>query len=216
MRNSDFETQTATHHDRRIDMRIALFTLALVFAVSLTAIAEEPKLESIFNGKDLSGWTAKNADCWSVKDGILQLHNDAKKKGDILRTEKSYKDFIVQVEFKFQSGRIDSGVFIRNTKEQIQIGESGSLKRDMTASPYIPGKGYPVEAAGVKELLKMEDWNTLKIRAVGNKYTTWLNGKEVMNYESASAAKEGPIGIQLHPGREMKMQYRNIVAAEIK
>lgn len=80
----------------------------------------------------------------------------------------------------------------------------------MTASPYIPGKGYPVEAEGVKELLKLKDWNTLKIRCVGPKYTTWLNGKEVMNYESASASKKGKLGIQLHGKREMEIHYRNI------
>lgn len=194
-----------------------LLSFALCLTLFSNAFAEEPKLESIFNGKDLSGWKAKHDECWTVKDGVLTVKNNAKKAGDILSTDQKYKDFIVQVEFKFVSGRIDSGIFIRNQKEQIQIGESGSLKRDMTASPYIPGKGYPVEAEGVKELLKMDDWNTLKVRAVGNKYTTWLNGKEVMNYESGSAAKEaGPIGIQLHGSRVMEMQYRNIEAAEIK
>ena len=61
-------------------------------------------------------------------------------------------------------GTIDSGIFIRTEKQQIQIGESGSLKRDLTGSPYIPGKGYPVEAENVKELLKMDDWNTMKVK----------------------------------------------------
>ena len=36
----------------------------------------------------------------------------------------------------------------------------------MTGS-YISGKGYPVEAKGVKELLKLDDWNTMKICAEG-------------------------------------------------
>ena len=85
----------------------------------------------------------------------------------------------------------------------------------MTASPYIPGKGYPVEAEGVKELLKLDDWNTLRIRAVGKTYTTWLNGAEVMSYTSASAVEEGPLGIQLHGGREMTIQYRNMSVTEL-
>ena len=91
----------------------------------------------------------------------------------------------------------------------------GGLKRDLTASPYIPGKGYPVEAKGIKELLKLDDWNTLRIRAVGPTYTTWLNGEEVMNYTSASAIVEGPLGIQLHGGREMTIQYRNMGVTEL-
>ena len=98
----------------------------------------------------------------------------------------------------------------------IQIGESGSLKRDMTCSPYIPGKGYPVEAEDIDKLFKPSDWNTIKVRAVGNKYTTWLNGQEVMNYQSTDGIAEGPIGLQLHPNREMGIDFRNIRIGKIK
>lgn len=118
------------------------------------------------------------------------------------------------MEFRFVHGTIDSGIHLRNS-DQIQIGISGSLKRDMTCSPYIPGKGYPVEASNVAKLLKAKDWNKLKIRAIGPKYTTWLQGKEVMNYESDSAKKEGPIGIQLHGNRNMKIDFRNIMVKEL-
>ena len=55
----------------------------------------------------------------------------------------------------------------------------------------------------------------MKIRAVGPKYTTWLQGKEVMNYESGSAKKEGPIGIQLHGNRNMKIDFRNVTVSEL-
>ncbi len=171
----------------------------------------------LFDGKSLDAWVpSKVPECWTAKKGVLVCKNNKQKKGDILHTKQAYKDFICELDFKFISGRIDSGVHVRNDKDQIQIGESGSLKRDMTASPYIPGKGYPVEAAGVKDLLKLKDWNTLRIRCVGPKYTTWLNGKEVMNYESASASKKGPLGIQLHGSREMEIHYRNIRVAPIE
>ncbi|HIL56212.1 MAG TPA: DUF1080 domain-containing protein, partial [Verrucomicrobia bacterium] len=113
-------------------------------------------------------------------------------------------------------GTVDSGIYVRNSREQIQIGISGSLKRDMTGSPYISGKGYPVEAKGIKDLLKLDDWNTMKIRVKGKKYTVWLAGKEVMKYESETAPKKGKIGIQLHGGRVMSIEYRNMKAAPIK
>jgi len=191
---------------------IALF-LVLVTAACSSA---EPEMPSIFNGKDLNGWTTpKYPGCWTVKDGVLTVTSNAERKGENLNTLKSYRDFVVQVDFKFGGGTVDSGIFIRNNREQIQIGISGSLKRDMTASPYIPGKGYPVEAKGVKELLRLDDWNTLRVRAVGKTYTTWLNGAEVMNYTSASAIEQGPLGIQLHAGRKMTIQYRNMTATEL-
>ena len=85
----------------------------------------------------------------------------------------------------------------------------------MTASPYISGKGYPVEATGVAELLKLDGWNAMTIVALGKNYTVWLNGRHVMTYDSESAAQKGPVGIQLHGGRDMSIDYRNITLAEL-
>lgn len=85
----------------------------------------------------------------------------------------------------------------------------------MTCSPYIPGKGYPVEASGVKELLKSDDWNSIQVRAEGNHYTAWLNGQKVMEYTSDTATEMGPVGIQLHPGREMSIEFRNLMLGEL-
>ncbi len=171
---------------------------------------------SIFNGEDLTGWTSENPACWTAKDGILHAANDPDQKGDILQTGKSYRNFIFQADFKFGTGRIDTGVFLRDTKEQIQIGESGSLKRDMTALPYIPGKGYPIQVETGTKALKLDDWNTIKVQVIGNTYTTWLNGVEVMTYESETIVPEGPIGIQVHPKREMSVDFRNILAQELE
>ncbi|MBK8502895.1 MAG: DUF1080 domain-containing protein [Saprospiraceae bacterium] len=183
----------------------------LLFILPLITFAQEPEMKSIFNGKDLTGWaTPEVKEAWKANDGVLLVMNDPEKKGDILWTEKSYKDFIIKGDFKFGKGTVDSGFFIRNENDQIQIGISGSLKRDMTCSPYIPGKGYPVEASGVKDLLNLDDWNTIQVKAMGNQYTAWLNGVEVMQYTSETASEEGPIGIQLHPGREMSIEYRNL------
>jgi len=174
------------------------------------------KFDNLFNGKNLAGWTSKNEVCWEAKDGILHAKNDPEQKGDILQTRKSYKDFVFQADFKFGEGKIDTGIFLRDTKEQIQIGESGSLKRDMTALAYIPGKGYPIQNGKAQEVFDMENWNRIKVRVRGNTYTTWLNGKEIMTYASDTIIPEGPIGIQVHPKREMSLQYRNIMVREIQ
>ena len=195
----------------------SLTFLALI-ASSTQAAKENPqKLKSIL-GDDLSGWKEPagndKANWYTVKDGVLVIQSGPKKKGSVLWTEKKFKDFIVELDFRFGEGTVDSGVHVRN-RDQIQIGISGSLKRDMTCSPYIPGKGYPVEAKNIKKLLKAKDWNTMRIRAVGKKYTVWLQGEEVMNYESSSAIEEGPIGIQLHGNRNMGIDYRNIKVAEL-
>lgn len=193
--------------------RILICTVA--FAALSSALVAQEKFEPVFNGKDLSGWKAPEKNVWYlVQDGILQLRSSEDKKGSVLWTEKEYENFVMELEFKFISGTIDSGVHVKSD-DQIQIGISGSLKRDMTASPYIPGKGYPVEAEGVKELLKMDDWNQMRIEVRGTEYVVSLNGKKVMTYKSESGKAKGPIGLQLHGDRDMAIDYRNLKVEEL-
>jgi hypothetical protein len=166
--------------------------------------------EKIFNGTGLEGWKVKGAEYWSAADGVLKGESDDKKQASTLWTDKSYKDFTMELDFRF-AGDVDSGVFLRGENDQIQIGTSRSLKRDMTCSPYIGSKGkYPQEAAGVKELLKEGDWNHMKIVAKGNTYTVTLNGKQVIEYVSDTAKTEGQLGLQVHPGVKMKIEYKNV------
>ena len=178
----------------------------------------EPKLKPIFNGKDLSGWEVPDgndeAGWYKAVEGVLKIQSGPKKKGSILWSKKKYRNFVVEFEFRMGEGRVDSGMHVR-TKDQIQIGISGSLNRDMTCSPYIPGKGYPVEAKNIKKLLRPKDWNTMRIQAIGKEYTVWLQGEKVMTYKSDSAIDEGPIGIQLHGGRNMGIDYRKLKLAEL-
>lgn len=199
--------------------RIFTFIFIAVFVSNCFGQVNEPQMETIFDGDDLEHWEVpENNVWWSMDEGSLWAKSDSSKTGSILWTKKKYKDFIVQMDFKFGDGIVDSGIFMRGDDEknaQIQIGESGSLKRDMTASPYVPKQGYPVEAEGIKELLKTDDWNTIKAVAIGNTYKVWLNGIEVMNYTLDNANLEGPIGIQLHPNRAMSIQFKNILAAEL-
>ncbi len=190
--------------------------LLLIACLLLSAPVFADGLPPAFNGKDFAGWKVPKENLWwTVQDGVMQVRSDPEQQGSTLFTKREYGDFIMQLEFKMGEGTVDSGVFIRGKHDQIQIGESGSLKRDMTASPYIPGKGYPKEADGVADLLKQHEWNAMTIVAVGDNYTVWLNGKLVMNYQSETASERGPIGIQLHPSRDMAIDFRNIRIAEL-
>lgn len=176
-------------------------------------------MKVVFNGENLDHWEIpKDNAFWTIEEGTLWAKSDVDKTGSILWTKKKYTDFVIQLDFKFGEGTIDSGIFMRGDNAlcpQIQIGESGSLKRDMTGSPYVVKKGYPVEGKGVKKLLKLDDWNTIKTTAIGNIFTVWLNGKKVSTYTHENATLEGPIGLQLHPGREMSIQFKEIHIGEL-
>lgn len=195
--------------------RIFLILMACMF--SFQAEAQKVKMKSIFNGKNLKGWQVPDDNIWwTAEGGILTTKSDPSKKGSILWTKKTFGNFVIELDFLMREGVVDSGIFLRSEQDQIQIGISGSLKRDLTGSPYIPGKGYPIEATGVEELLKPDDWNTMKVRLVDETYVVWLNGKEVMTYTSENMPEKGPIGLQLHANNEMTVDFRNIRVGEVK
>lgn len=172
------------------------------------------KYESYFDGSDLSRWLIpKNNIWWAVQDKVLKVKSGPHQKGSILWTKDKFENFRVRFKFKFGKGTVDSGIFMRGddaSNPQIQIGISGSLKRDMTGSPYVPQQGYPKEAKLVKQLLNQNDWNKMEAEAIGNRYRVWLNDKQVMDYTLEEANLIGPVGIQLHSKRDMEIWYKSI------
>lgn len=196
-------------------MKKMIIAFVLFFGLHICMQAQDPTLKKIFNGKNLKGWVVPMAsDEWTVSKGVLFVKNNAEKKGAILWTDNQFENFIFQTDFLMGDGTVDSGIFLRSENDQIQIGISGSLKRDLTASPYIPKLKYPVEAQ-VKDILKPKEWNNMKIKVVDKTYTVWLNDIEVMTYTSQFIPAKGPIGIQLHPGNQMSVSYKNIRLAEL-
>ena len=203
----------------------SLRLLAAFAALVVSASAADVKLESAFNGKDLTGWKTSGDDAfWTATDGILTGENKEAfkdyKKGNMLYTEKSYQDVVIECECRF-SGEIDSGIMVRKDAAgkkdiQMQIGVSRSLKKDMTGAFYI-GK-YPEAgwAPKVATLWKNNEWNKIRFQAKGDTYTVWINGEQVSNYVDAGYPKAAPIGLQVHGSVKMKVEYRHIAVAEIK
>ena len=203
----------------------SLRLLAAFAALVVSASAADVKLESAFNGKDLAGWKTSGPDAfWTAADGVLAGENKESfkdyKKGNMLYSEKSYQDVVIECEVRF-SGEIDSGIMVRKDAAgkkdiQMQIGVSRSLKKDMTGAFYV-GK-YPEAgwAPKVATLWKNGEWNKVRLQAKGDTYTVWINGEQVANYVDAGYPKAAPVGLQVHGGVKMKVEYRNLAIAELK
>ena len=174
----------------------------------------ESKFSSYFDGNDLSKWKIpENNIWWTIDDKTLKVKSGPDQKGSTLWTKDEFENFRVRLKFKFGEGTVDSGIFMRGddaSNPQIQIGISGSLKRDMTGSPYVPKQGYPKEAVLTASVLKQNDWNEMEAEALGNRYRVWLNGKQVMDYTMENANLSGPVGLQLHAKRDMEIWYKSI------
>lgn len=197
--------------------------LAFSFIAACVCVAAEPQLEPLFNGKDLTHFKAGDSTAfWRVEGGVLIGENDAAKKGNYLWTEKEYGDFVIEFDARWKGTPprgADTGIEMRKPNIQLQIGVSGSLKVDMTGSWYTGGKERYPEAGQAKEaktLMKPEgEWNHFRIQAKGDTFTCWINGQKASEYTDPKFSGAAPIGLQIHPGVEMKCEYRDVKIAEL-
>jgi uncharacterized protein (DUF427 family) len=138
---------------------------------------------NLFNGKDLNGWTMGSTN-WVVEaDGLLALKNreDGKMRNEwYLWTEKTYGDFILELDYKVPTDRANSGVFIRTAdkKNPVQTGieiQVGNANPDRPLSRGAVGGIYDLVAPKVNAH-KPGEWNHYRIACQGSKITIVLNG----------------------------------------
>ena len=200
-----------------------VLTFSLAFATAVAGTAEEPKLQPLFNGKDLSNFKAEGAaEFWRIENEVLIGENNAAKKEHYLWTDKSYGDFVLEFDVRWKATAdrgVDTGIEMRQPKIQLQLGVSGSLRVDMSGSFYTGGKpAYPEagQAKEAKKLMKPEgEWNTFRIQAKGDTFTCWINGQKASEYTDPKFSGAAPLGLQIHGGVEMKCEYRNVKIAEL-
>jgi hypothetical protein len=80
------------------------------------------------------------ANIWTVKDGAIVGIKDEKKSGLMFYTKRKYEDFDLPLKVMW-TGIMDLGVFLRKLELMVQLGQSNSLKVDMTCCFYTGTKG---------------------------------------------------------------------------
>jgi hypothetical protein len=176
--------------------------------------------ESLFNGKNLDGWTVHGTELWYVEDGLLVCESGPDKAYGYLSTDKYYDDFELTLEFK-QEANGNSGVFIRSTVEgtkvsgwQVEVAPPGS---DTGGVYESYGRGWLIKPDKSKDsALKMGEWNEMKIRVVGDKITTWLNGTPMIELEDEKIGNgKGSVALQIHDGGGIKVRWRNLMLTSL-
>ena len=65
-------------------------------------------------------------------------------------------------------------------------------------------------------VLKMGEWNKMRIYVNRNHVITWLNGIQMVNFHDDIIGKaEGQIALQIHDGGGIKVKWRNLMLKEI-
>ncbi len=183
-------------------------------------IKELPKKEKakvvLFNGVDLTNWIAYGTEKWFVQDSLLVCESGPDKGYGYFATQQYFKDFDLTADFK-QVSNGNSGIFFRSTVEgttvsgwQVEVAPKGNDSGGIYES-Y--GRGWLHQIPdSLENILKVGDWNTMRVKVVGPEVTTWLNGTEMTHLtDSLIGATNGRIALQIHDGGGIKVQWKNLV-----
>ena len=189
------------------------FVMLALFSATSSLCAQGPI--PIFNGRDLEGWTVHGTELWYVDAGDLVCESGPEAQYGYLRTDETYTDFELTLQFK-QEANGNSGVFFRSTIEgtmisgwQAEVAPPGLFSGGIYES-Y--GRGWLIQPDPSKDsALLMGEWNTMRIRVVGSRVTTWINSTEMINFvDDNIGAATGHIALQIHDGGGIKIRWRNI------
>ena len=207
----------------------------------LEKMSNEEGFVSIFNGTDFTGWeglvqnpiarakmsksklaTAQKAaneqmmKDWYIKDGVIGFKGEGYNN---ICTIKDYGDFEMLVDWKISKGG-DSGIYLRGipqvqiwdialTEVGAQVGSGGLYNNQTHESNPLTVADNPIE-----------EWNTFRIKMVGNRVTVYLNGVLVTDnvvlenywHRNKSIFPKEAIELQAH-GEDLG--FRNVYVREI-
>jgi hypothetical protein len=194
--------------------------LSITLLLLLGSFSPAPKKQSLFNGKDLTGWTIYGTEKWYVEKGNLVCESGPDKKYGYLATNKFYKNFDLTVEF-LQEDNGNSGIFFRSTIEGTKITgwqcEVAPQGKDSGGIYESYGRGWLKQIPEEKEnILKPGKWNEMHIRVVGDRVQTWLNGQLMVDFSDEKIGKaDGSIALQIHDGGGIKVRWRKLMVQEL-
>ena len=201
---------------KNIIKSISLLLIVLGFySCSSCGSSQKCETTSLFNGKDLSGWTINGTEKWYVEDGLLICESGPDKEYGYLNTNEKFKNFELTLEFK-QNAEGNSGVFFRSSIDGVKISgwqvEVAPPNHDTGGIYESYGRGWLVRIPDEKEnILKMGEWNKMKIRVVDDNVKTWLNGESMVDFTDAKIGEGyGFIALQIHSGGGIKIKWKNL------
>lgn len=218
----------------------------LACAIVLVVVANSHVLADdwrpLFDGQSLAGWTQKGGDAkYRAEDGQIVGTCVPNTSNSFLCTDKSYGDFILELEFKVHP-KLNSGVQIRShCFDEPTTVEIGGKKRTFPAGRV---HGYQVEidplerawSGGIydearrgwlddlkdneaaRKAFQPGEWNQFRIECRGDSIKTWINGVPAADLKD-DLTPSGFIALQVHGvGAEQEpreVRWRNLRIQEL-
>jgi len=204
---------TFSRYKSPLSLQRPLLSTLVICSVSAALCAEE--LKPIFDGKTLAGWRARGGAEFEVADGVI-IGKGGNGGHGWLCTERNYGDFILELEVKIEAG--NSGIQIRShiNDKDVMVGyqiEVDRTERAWSGGLYEQGRRKWLQSLETNEparkAFKPDDWNRYRIVCIGDSIKSWVNDVPAADYVD-SMALDGVIALQVHAGKNMKVNFRNL------
>ena len=221
-----------------------LQTLVAFLMASLAPLqAAEEGFQSLFNGKDLTGWDG-NPELWSVQDGCITGTTTGP-------DQLAYNQFLIwrggvvknfELRAKIKQSGNNSGIQYRS-KELPENGKwsIGGYQCDIhpvTANNAMVyeergrgiivrnGQDMVVDPQGASWLVTERDpvgadvakWHEYTVIARGNQLIHMIDGQvtiDLIDHDEAQRSLEGIVAFQIHRGPAMKVQIKDVMLKEL-
>ncbi len=181
---------------RVIQLALALGISGFAANYVVPAASQDTGWTTLFDGKNLDEWNQVGESNWHVENGAVIADKMAGKEAGYLVSKKSYKNFIVRVEF-WPSDDANSGIYFRCLDPK-KITDRTCYEANIFDQRPEPSYGTgaitryveinPMPKAGGK-------WNTYEVTANGRDITVVLNGQTTAKLRNGMF-DEGPIALQ--------------------
>lgn len=188
---------------------VALVALLLS---GLVATAVDDGFESLFNGRDFTGWRFSLQktgdpwpDNWKIKDGVIYLTGAMRPH---LVTTREFGDFEVKFEWRALTPKFNGGFYIRSRPD----GGSNQIRVDRNfEGAFLAGTIKGAKAAPTLQKA-VGEWNEWRVLVKGATVTLWCNGKLAWEATGLAPAR-GHIGLQ---AEGTPMEFRNLQVRELR
>lgn len=175
-------------------------------ATKLLRGADPAGFQSVFNGKDFSGW-AGAVDHYEVKENAIVCKPD---KGGTLYTQDEFTNFVVRLEFKVPPGG-NNGLAIRDSgtgdpayqgmcELQILDERYEQVKGSKLDPRQRHGSAYGMAAAHQGYQFPAGEWNYQEVVVNGSTIRVELNGTEILNADLSKITEF--MNNNRHPGKD--------------
>ena len=200
-------------------MKRIIFSIAIILAT--TPVTRAAEFKPIFDGKTLKGWTPAPGGKWEVKDGaIVGTSPKSERRHGILLTDKQYSNFVVKAKFRVHSG--DSGFYFRAERVKSAVSVHGfqvevDTSQETGGLYETGGRAWvhrPTAEVIKKRKYKKGEWTDLELSAIDRNIVVKINGVVSTELKNDKSRTRGHIGLQLHGGQVMHVEYKDIVISE--